>query len=261
MRSSTRSTTVRRLLALCCLCAAPFAGVACTGAESTADEAPTVPASDGSTGPSTSASSAEPDGSGTSANEPAVDAAAEKVATSFLEAYGAFDVEQAITYLSDDADISGLISSVGSLQDSVGSQDAAGSLKAFRLLVSFLEAEAYKQMLHSCEEVGSSASGTDLRCPFDFHAIRSDEIGLGPFSGSYFDLTVGDGEVVRASTTWDIGEFSPQMWEPFADWVFAAYPEDLKVMYTGGGTGVQLTEESIRLWEQRSREYADGARA
>jgi hypothetical protein len=49
------------------------------------------------------------------------------------------------------------------------------------------------------------------------------------------------------------------MWEPFADWVFAAHPEDLKVMYTGGGTEVRLTEESIRLWEQRSREYADGA--
>ena len=32
---------------------------------------------------------------------------AERVATDFLEAYGAFDVDQAITYLADDADISG----------------------------------------------------------------------------------------------------------------------------------------------------------
>jgi hypothetical protein len=80
-----------------------------------------------------------------------------------------------------------------------------------------LEAQGYKQTLISCEELGSSASGTTLRCTFDYHAIRSDEIGLGPYSGSSFLLTVRDGQIVRASKTWAIAEFSPQMWEPFAE--------------------------------------------
>ena len=31
----------------------------------------------------------------------------------FVEAYGAFDAEQAISYLADDADISGMMASVG----------------------------------------------------------------------------------------------------------------------------------------------------
>ncbi|HEV8563936.1 MAG TPA: hypothetical protein VGR41_03395 [Actinomycetota bacterium] len=176
-----------------------------------------------------------------------VSATAERVATSFLEAYGAFNVEQAITYLADDADISQL---------SVGAQAVQG-LKEFRLLISWLEAQGYKQMLNSCEELGSSAFGTRFRCTFDFHALRSDEIGLGPFSGSYFDLTVRDGEIVRASLYWDIEEFSPQMWEPFASWVSTTYPVDAAVMYEDETySGARLTEEeSIRLWERHSREY------
>jgi hypothetical protein len=181
---------------------------------------------------------------------------AEEVATSFVEAYGAFNVERTIAYLADDADISGMAGSVGA-----GGEGVQGTLDEFRLFLSFLEAHGYKQMLHRpqpCEELGSSAAGTTVRCPFDFHAIRSDEIGLGPFSGSSFDLTVRDGEIVRASKTWGIEEFSPQMWEPFANWVSTAHPEDAAVMYTDGShSGARLTEESIRLWELLSREYAE----
>jgi hypothetical protein len=46
------------------------------------------------------------------------------------------------------------------------------------------------------------------------------------------------------------------MWEPFAGWVSKAHPEDAAVMYTDGTYSLaRLTEESIRLWDQRSREY------
>jgi hypothetical protein len=176
---------------------------------------------------------------------------AEEVATGFIEAYGAFDVEQAITYLADDADISGMIASVGA-------QGVEGTLKEFRLLISLLEAQGYKQMLNSCEELGSSAADSTLRCTFDFHSIRSDEIGKGSFSDSSFLLTVREGEIVRASKHFAIEEFSPQMWEPFASWVSTAYPEDAAVMYEDESySGARLTEESTRLWEQRSREYVE----
>jgi hypothetical protein len=171
------------------------------------------------------------------------------VATSFIEAYGAFDVDQATTHLADDADITQLVGSMGA-------PGVRGTTDEFRLLLSLLEAQGYRQMLDSCEETGSSDSGTGVRCSFDFHIIRSDAIGLGPYGGSHFDLTVRDGEIVRASKTWAIGEFSPEVWEPFADWVSTAYPEDAAVMYTDGTyAGARLTEESIRLWDQRSREY------
>ena len=170
---------------------------------------------------------------------------AEEVATSFLEAYGAFDADQAITYLADDAFISELTGGEGTLQE-------------FRLFVSWLKAGGYKQMLNSCEEQSSSASYTRVRCTFDFHFLRSDEIGLGPYSGSSIDLTVLDGEITRASLFWELGEFSPQMWDPFAAWVSENYPEDAAVMYEDETYSLERrTQESIRLWDRHTREYAE----
>jgi hypothetical protein len=172
-----------------------------------------------------------------------------EVATGFLEAYGAYDADQAIGYLAADADISGLTTSVGP-----GAVE--GTVKEFRLLLSFLEAEGYKQMLNPCEELSSSPTGTNLRCTFDYHAIGSDEIGLGPYGGSYFDLIVRDGLIVRASKFYATEGFSAEMWEPFAIWVSTAYPEDAAVMYVDETlSGVRLTEESIRLWDEHKQEY------
>jgi hypothetical protein len=165
---------------------------------------------------------------------------AEGVATSFLEAYGAFDVEQARTYLADDATIASMTE-----QDDL------------RLLISFFEATGYKQILNDCEGAGKSDSGS-IHCTFDFHGLRSGEIGRGPFGGSSFDLFVHDGKIVRATQHWGTEEFSPQMWEPFAGWVSTAHPKDAAVMYTDEShSNVRLTEESVRLWDARTREYVE----
>jgi hypothetical protein len=175
----------------------------------------------------------------TEASENGANAGAVEVATGFLEAYGASDVEQATTYLANDATIA-----------SMGAQDD------LRLLLSWLEGTGYQQILGSCEELGNPGSGS-IRCSFDFHALRSGEIGRGPFGGSYFDLVVSDGKVVRASQHWEIEKFGPQVWEPFESWVSNAHPKDAAVMYTDGCCNVRLTEESIQLWELRTREYVE----
>ena len=170
-----------------------------------------------------------------------VNARAEEVATGFLAAYGAFDLEQAMTYLADDATIA-----------SIGAQDD------LRLLVSYLEATGYQQILGSCEGVGTAASVSSVHCTFDFHALRSGELGLGPFGGGYFDLLVRDGKIVQASQYWETEKFSPQVWEPFAGWVSKAHPKDAAVMYQDEShSNVRLTEKSIRLWELRTREYVE----
>jgi len=174
------------------------------------------------------------------AQENTVNARAEKVATGFVKAYGAFDVEQAMTYLADDATIAVL-----------GAQDD------LRLLSSWLEATGYQQIVDPCEGVGNSASGS-IRCTFAFHALRSGELGRGPFGGSSFDLVVRDGKIVHASQDWEIEKFSPQVWEPFANWVSTVHPKDAAVMYQDDShSGVRLTEESIRLWELRTLEYVE----
>jgi hypothetical protein len=174
------------------------------------------------------------------AQENTVNARAEEVATGFVEAYGAFDVEQAMTYLADDATIAVL-----------GAQDD------LRLLSSWLEATGYQQIVDPCEGVGNSASGS-IRCTFAFHALRSGELDRGPFGGSSFDLVVRDGKIVHASQDWEIEKFSPQVWEPFANWVSTVHPKDAAVMYQDDShSGVRLTDKSIRLWELRTREYVE----
>jgi hypothetical protein len=165
---------------------------------------------------------------------------AESVATGFLEAYGAFDVEQARTYLAEDATIASMTE-----RDDL------------RLLISYLEATGYRQILNDCEGASNSDSGS-VRCTFDFHGLRSGEIGRGPFGGSSFDVFVHDGKIVRAKQDWGIEKFSPQMWEPFAGWVSTAHPKDAAVMYTDEShSNVRLTEESVRLWDARTREYVE----
>jgi hypothetical protein len=172
--------------------------------------------------------------------ENTVNARAMEVATGFVEAYGAFDVERAMTYLADDATIAVL-----------GAQDDP------RLLMSWLEATGYQQIVDSCKELGNSASGS-ISCTFAFHALRSGELGRGPFGGSSFDLVVRDGKIVHASQDWEIEKFSPQVWEPFANWVSTAHPKDAAVMYTDESySNVRLTEESIPLWELRTRAYVE----
>jgi hypothetical protein len=190
----------------------------------------------------------------TSASEAAavspVDTKAQEVAMGFVEAFGAFDADRAISYLADDADIWPLMSAVGV-------QDAEGTLDEFRLLVSMEQAAGSKLTLDSCEERDSSASATEVRCTFDVHSLGSDEIGLGPYSGNYFALTVRDGEIVRASQYRNYAEIYYEMWRPFATWVATNYPDDVEVMYEIGGHGARLTRESIRLWERHIREYVE----
>jgi hypothetical protein len=167
-----------------------------------------------------------------------VDPAATEVATSFVQAVGAFDADRAVSYLTDSAEV----------PEGLGPD-------GLPMLISLYEAQGYKQMLDPCRVTGTSASGTAVECPFDFHIIRSDEIGRGPYQGSYWTITVTDGEISYAVQDWDIEEFSSQMWEPFADWVSSTHPKDFDEMYTGGGSNFRLTEESVKLWEQNSKEY------
>ena len=179
-----------------------------------------------------------PDTSGGRNSGNTVEASAMEVATGFLEAFGALDVERAMTYLADDATIA-----------SMGADDD------LRLLISWLEATGYRQILNSCEQGGAAAPGS-IRCTYDFHALRSGEIGRGPYGGSSFDLTVRNGKIVQAAQNWEIEKFSPQVWEPFANWVSKAYPKDAAVMYQDEShSGVRLSAESIRLWELRTQEY------
>ncbi len=179
------------------------------------------------------------------------DATPQEVATGFVEAYGALDVERTIAYLADDADVSSVIGWLGA-------QGGEGPLDEFRLAFSLLDAQGYSHTLDSCEERGRSASVTNLRCSYDLHWLRSDEIGRGPFSGSYFDLIVRDGEIAHVEVHMDTGKVGRQIWEPFARWVSRNHPRDVLVMYEDETQRLErVTAESIRLWERYTKKYAE----
>ena len=179
-----------------------------------------------------------------------VAAAPVEVATAFVEAYESFDIDRAFSYLA--ADPVGL-----------------GTLAEERLHARFAEAIGTKNIpTGPCEEVSTSPDGTLVRCPFEYHMLRSDEIGRGPYGPNAYDVTVLDGKIVTFEQTGSslTDGFSPQMWMPFADWIAIAHPDDVAIMYEDASqTGWNITEESIPLWEQRSIEYVavarDGAEA
>jgi hypothetical protein len=177
-------------------------------------------------------------------------ASAAETADAFLAAYGTFDTDQALSYLTEDAVATG-----------TGSAGEWGSEDAFRLELAMEEAQGVEQTFKGCEEQGETAEGTALRCEFDFHAFRSEEAGVGPFTDNWWDIVVRDGKVTSAKVTWSFltNGFSDNVWVPFQAWVASTHPQDLPVMYVGGF--VAVTEESIALWEQRTQEWADSVQA
>jgi hypothetical protein len=98
----------------------------------------------------------------------------------------------------------------------------------------------YKQTINGCEQVGNSESGLSLRCAFEMDAGGSDEIGLGPYTGNYWRLTVRDGKIVsaRRDIAFMTNGFSDQIWEPFAEWVSVEHPDDVLAMYTDESQGI-----------------------
>jgi hypothetical protein len=181
--------------------------------------------------------------------------AAEDVVRGFLAAFGAFDPEAATAYLAEDADLRELID-----------PPAPANEKGLSLELALLEAQRVQLTITWCQ-AAPFGSATSVVCGVDFHAIASDVLGLGPFTGSTFVFVVRDGEIVKAAGNPNFDQFASQMRAPFAEWVAATYPKDFHVMYEPGsvppnpkGFGqvhARLTEESIRLWEQHTREYVD----
>ena len=200
-------------------------------------------------------SSGSSDRTQTPANEPSTvnpTDAAEDVVRGFLAAFGAFDPGAAMTYVADDTDLRGLIEPPAPAND-----------KGLSLELALLDAQRVQLTITSCQAV-PFGSATSVVCGFDFHALGSDVLGRGPFTGGTFVFTVRDGEIVEVATNANLDQFASQMSAPFAEWVSARYPRDFEVMY---GRSIPTrpeglrqvygrpTEESIPLWEQHTREY------
>jgi hypothetical protein len=170
-------------------------------------------------------------------------AGAEGIARGFLDAYDADDAVLAISYLTDDA-----------------IAERWGSREQFPLHLALAEAQGYHEIVTDCRRQGESAAGVTVRCPFDFHALGSEALALGPYTDNYWEFTVLDGQITSARTEIPFlsNGFSRDSWEPFADWVATTYPGLVLKMYTDDGQTLPLiTPESIPLWTSTTRWYVD----
>ncbi len=161
----------------------------------------------------------------------------------FLTAYGAYDADRALSYLADEA------------IDDPRPVQLARTPEGFRGELAIYEAFRYRQTITGCEEVGESPSGTAVRCAFDMHEFGSDEVGLGPYTDNYWDLTVRDGKLTSATSTWasSANGSSDERWEPFANWVRANYPDDVLELYTGD------TQRSSSTARRRSHSWTSAS--
>jgi hypothetical protein len=167
------------------------------------------------------------------------------VAREFVEALGDFDTDRAAALLAPAADLSLM----------------EGGQEDWRLGIAWFEAHGFELLFDECADRTDGSDGA-VRCTFDYHGIHSDRLGLGPYGGSHYDIVVVDGRVLSAAMHLEFvtNGFSEQVWKPFATWVGTNHPDDLNVMYVGGEVFFEaLTEDSIRLWETRSREFAEAS--
>jgi hypothetical protein len=175
----------------------------------------------------------------------------ERVARQFLDAYGAHDAKGALKYLAAE----GIATGSGDTSLSWGTR------AEFRREVAMAKARRIKETVIGCEEQGVSGAGVAVQCAFNFHAFRSDEVGLGPYTENYWDFVVEDGKITSAVSTWAYitNGFSAERWEPFQRWVATAHPEDIQTMYPVAEFGI--AKGSIGLWERRLREFAAAEKA
>ncbi|HEY5879592.1 MAG TPA: hypothetical protein VIU11_11830 [Nakamurella sp.] len=151
-------------------------------------------------------------------------------------------VDRVFSYLADDALVT----------------ESFGSPEELRWSLAWERATAWREMVDACVQTGSDAAGTVIECPFTFHGIRSEEMGLGPFRDNNWRFRVRDEKITDAQWNFNIDTgFSSQMWEPFERWVSTTYPDDAAVMYNDAShTHSRSTTEASALWERRTREYA-----
>ncbi len=165
--------------------------------------------------------------------------AAEQVASDYVQAVSDYNIAGVRAVVAAGADINGA--------------------RAYDLIadVAWAKAAGYSITLDSCHQQPEPSQHRVI-CTYDFHMLGSDEMGMGPYSGNRFELTVSDGQVARAQEQMSVvpNGFTSEVWEPFADWVRQAHPQDFAVMYTdASGSEGRKTAAALALWEERTTQY------
>jgi len=168
---------------------------------------------------------------------------AEDIVQQYLDARAHYDADLAMTYLADDV---------------VASR--YGSAESFRRGVAWDQAARFKSTISDCAPRTQSAEGeVTFACNEVVDGLGSDVLGNGGYRRPELLLTVRDDKIVgesQADAEW--ASTGIDVIGPFSDWIRAAHPEDLAIMYREDGdtpTWEQSTDEALRVWKQRTDEF------
>ena len=98
---------------------------------------------------------------------------------------------------------------------------------------------------------------TEVSCTYTMANAWSQALGVGPFTGSSFDITIADGQIQQVTSNFNTSGFSWQVWDVFTGWLRDTHPDDVDVMFERvGGNDVPLKNpEAIALWAQHTTEF------
>ena len=168
--------------------------------------------------------------------QPAVDAV--QVAERFLAAYTSNDIETVATMAVP------------------GGEDLPG----WRRVMSRNQAWDIDFMFEPCRQTTTNSVGSGVICFFSFHALRSQEVGRGPFEDATFTVWVDEnGDVFDADPTWN-HEYNglAQHFEAVHTWVATKHPEDKAFLWTDEDEVPAADwERWTTLWQKYLAEYVD----
>lgn len=169
--------------------------------------------------------------------------AATELASDFMATVASHDAERAASYLADDARIELRTSTVDA--ESMGPQ------------LRWTEAAGWRALPGRCEVEGVLPPAATVTCAFDAHALGSERLGRGPFTGNVLRLTIVDDEIVSGVEELGSDEFEVTMWEPFVAWLVSNRADEAAFMFADSPWAMRpaLSQRSARLWAKNVDEY------
>jgi hypothetical protein len=171
----------------------------------------------------------------------AADSTPLEIATAYVEAYAAFDVETVASMLAEDAEVLPW--------EAYEPRDWQADLR-------YLDAAGFQLILKGCVEQLPVGDSITVHCAYDAHGLGSDRIGLDPFEFHTFQVVVEDGLVTSSDMGFNFSAFADTMWFPFQTWIQENHPGDFTVLYVTETLSRQ-TDEAIALWEERVPGYVE----
>lgn len=154
------------------------------------------------------------------------------LATEFMEARIAMDVERMLTYFADDASIGG---------------GPATSIEELPREIAWQRAVGLRFTFNEC--VAEPSNPSTVRCTVDYETDLGDDTGVFTYM-----VTAENDQIDRAFLS-SLGNFWSNAWNPFRLWVRDNHPDDFSAMFGENQGWGPLTEESVNLWESHSARY------